>query len=233
MYSIAICDDMPDHLTAMRAAVEQALPERELRLQTYGGVDELLSDCAEGGNCDILLLDILMPERDGIGAAQEINRVSPATQIIFVSAYADYALEAYEAEHLYFLKKPVQIDKLRIALLRAVERIERQRDARLILPLRGGLTRVLSVNEILYFERRRHVTFVTFDGGVLETALKLSDIETLLPEADFARPHNSYLVALHRVKSASRTAVSLDDGSALPISNLRRAAFHEALSRSI
>lgn len=233
MYHIAICDDLPEHRAALRDAVSAAVMEENCKLQLYGGIKELIDDCVSGQNCDILLLDIRMPEQDGISVAHEVNRISPATQIIFISAYPGYALEVYETEHLYFLKKPIRPDKLRLALIRAIENIRRQKDVRVVLPLRSGTQHILYLREILYFERQNHVTHAVFDGGVLDGTLKLSEIEPLLPPDAFARPHNSYLVNLSRVRSASRAWIVLDEGSKLPISNLRRAAFRDALARSI
>lgn len=233
MYGIAICDDIPEHLTALRSALMEAIPELPCRLREYSDVNELLNDCAAGQNCEILLLDICMPGENGISVAQKINQVSPATQIIFISAYPAYALAAYEADHLYFLTKPVRRDQLCAAMKRALARIDEQHAARLLLPIKGGLRHVLRLSEILYFERQLHVTHAVCSGGVLDSALKLNAIEALLPPGGFARPHNSYLVNLARVSSASRTVVTLSDGSTVPVSNQKRAAFLDALARSL
>ena len=99
--------------------------------------------------------------------------------------------------------------------------------------MKGAARRILRVNELLYCERRNHSTFVTLETDALETGLKLDEIEALLPEGAFARPHNSYLVNLAAVRATSRTDIRLANGSVIPVSNQKRAAFMQALAESI
>lgn len=208
------------------------MPDKEYRITAYNSVQSLLLAQKNGENIGILLLDICMPEQNGISAAQEINRISPATQIIFISAFASYALDVYEAVHTYFLTKPVRPDKLRAALSRAIDRIAQQRDTRILLPVKGGEQHILALPEIQYFERQNHVTHTVLSASILVTRLKLSDIEALLPPGTFARPHNSYLANLSHVRAVSRANVCLSGDYKLPISNQKRAAFLQALAQS-
>lgn len=232
-YNIAICDDIPEQIAALRDALSRALQREAYTLATFGSVGELLAAQAAGGNADILLLDIRMPERDGISVAQEINRISPSTQIIFISAYPGYALDAYAAEHIYFLKKPVEEERLAAALTRAIARIASAQSSRIAVPVKGGARHILGVSEIVYFERQNHRTRVFLQNGSLDTPLKLSDIEPLLPQNAFARPHNSYLVNLSCVRSTARTEICMHSGAIVPVSNQKRASFMDALTRSI
>ena len=213
------------------AILRAALPFAYV-IQTFDSVQELLDAQTTGRNADILLIDIVMPERDGISVARELNRVSPSTQIIFISAHAGYVMDVYAAEHVYFLTKPVREEKLVDALTRAAGKIADERDMRVALPVRGGVQHILKISEIRFFERQNHVTHIILADGSLTTALKLSDIEPLLPSGAFARPHNSYLVKLSLVRSTTRASVCLNDGREIPVSNQKRAAFMQALARS-
>ena len=233
MYRIVACDDHPAQFAALEDAVRQVLPQKEFEWDAFESVSALFADQESGRPCDILFLDIRMPEEDGVSVARRFNRVSPLTQIIFISAYREYALDVYDAEHIYFLTKPVQPERLSAALSRALERLALTRDARVTLSAKGGAKRILRLSEALYFERSNHCTHVMLDHGAFDTPMKLSDIEPLLPPDAFARPHNSYLVNLSRVRSTARTALTMCDGSELPISNQRRAPFLEALARSL
>lgn len=233
MYHITICDDSVEQLGVLQQMIAETLTDVDYKLRIYKDVKALLADQTAGRNCDVLLLDICMPGQDGISAAQEINHVSPATQIIFISAYSSYALDVYETEHIYFLPKPVRKEKLRAALLRAFERIEQMQSMRLVLPLRGGMTHVFSLAGVQYFERDNHVTHVHANGAAFDTPLKLDEIEALLETNLFARPHNSYLVNLMHVHFTARSSVVMHNGDKLPISNQRRVAFLQALARSL
>lgn len=233
MFRIVACDDSPAQFAALEDAVRRALPDKEFEWEAFSSVADLFAAQAAGRTSDILLLDIRMPEQDGISVARECNRVSPATQIIFISAYTEYALDVYEAEHIYFLTKPVRQERLAAALSRAFERLKQARSARISLFVRGGAKRIVQLHEICFFERQNHVTHVALAKDAFETLMKLSEIEQMLPPDTFARPHNSYLVNLSQVRATTRYALTLRDGSELPISNQKRVSFMEALARSL
>lgn len=233
MLSIAILDDLPEEVVKLENAVKLALPDTAFDIAAYGSAQDLLASQATGRNADILLIDIRPSEQDGVRIAREVNRISPATQIIFISASIYCALDVYEAQHTYFLMKPVQAERLRAALDCARERIRRQLDARLLLPVKGGAKHILSASEVLYFERQNHVTNAVLDAGVLVTGLKLCDIASLLPPGVFERPHNSYLVNLFHVRAVSRMRIRMENDAEIPISNQKRAVFMQALSESL
>src|SRR5690625_1494095 len=68
---------------------------------------------------DVVLLDIRMPGLDGLEAARHINRMSEPPAIVFVTAYGDHALDAFEAEAVDYLLKPVRRERLAQALQKA------------------------------------------------------------------------------------------------------------------
>ena len=145
MRRIVICDDLPEQITALRDTVAAVLAKQAYVLKTYSSVADMLTAFVAEENADVLLLDICMPELDGVSVAHEVNRLSPATQIIFISAHPEYALDVYETEHIYFLKKPVSEAKLGAAFARAFDRIEQTHDARIVLPVKGAARRILRV----------------------------------------------------------------------------------------
>ncbi|MCI8646592.1 MAG: response regulator [Firmicutes bacterium] len=72
----------------------------------------------------VILMDIKLGEKNGIKAAKEFQAVQPDAQIIFMSGYDDYYLDVYEVEHVYFLHKPIEREKLRLAIDRALAHLQ-------------------------------------------------------------------------------------------------------------
>ena len=81
------------------------------------------------GECDVVLLDIRMPGRDGLQLAAELNRRDPVPAVVFVTAHADHALEAFDLHAVDYLTKPVRRERLQAALQRAALRLAQQRAA--------------------------------------------------------------------------------------------------------
>jgi len=68
---------------------------------------------------DVVLLDIRMPEMDGIEVAQHLQRLEPAPAVVFATAYDDYAIRAFELHAVDYLLKPIRLERLKEALVRA------------------------------------------------------------------------------------------------------------------
>ncbi len=68
---------------------------------------------------DVVLLDIRMPEMDGIEVAQHLQRLEPAPAVVFATAYDDYAIRAFELHAVDYLLKPIRLERLKEALARA------------------------------------------------------------------------------------------------------------------
>lgn len=232
MLRIAVCDDSLPQGRALGERIAEVLGEKPHSIAVYHETGALLNR-PEGPDADVVFLDIELDGENGIQAARQLNGLSPDTQVIFVTAHPAYAADIYEAEHSYFLLKPVQTDKLRSALTKAVERLTLLRQSRVILPLTGGTTRVFAVKELLYFERSYRLTDVHTETEVLQTPLRLVELEALLPAGSFARPHNSFLVGLGHVQAFRRMAIQMDNGKMLPVSNQKRAVFQQALAEYI
>lgn len=230
MLQIAICDDIPAHSAHLLSLLEGEA-NAPYEAAVFVSPAELLSALeARQRGFDLFFLDIELGEESGVALAKRINLLSPAAQIIFVTSNIQHAVQIDEANHTYFLVKPVDRDKLRQAFRRATGLLRAQTDRRLVLPLRGGGDAILSSGKILYCERVMRQTSIFCTDGVFVTPLGLDALEEQLPQLLFARPHNSYLVNLMHVVKTDWLTVYLDDGTSLSISNQRRAGFRDALA---
>jgi two-component system response regulator AlgR len=167
---------------------------------------------------DVLLLDIQMPGMDGTALAAALRARGRSPAVVFVTAHAEHALQAFELEAADYLTKPVRRERLQAALARvarrAVGEAAAQADAPVIVVTeRGRLVRV-PLHEVLYLKAElKYVTLRTArQTYLLDDAL--SDIEQRLGER-FLRIHRNAVVAKSAVRALERRpVVEADDEGA-------------------
>ena len=164
---------------------------------------------------DVVLMDIRMPEMDGLEAARHLAGLSEPPAVIFTTAYGDHALEAFEACAADYLLKPIRSERLMAALANAC-RLNRAQAAtlgglpesrqrsHLCVPLRGSL-QLVPVADIRYFQAdNKYVTVRTGEGEFLiEEALR--GLEEEFGDA-FIRIHRNALVARRYLSGLERDA---------------------------
>ena len=212
---IAICDDSAadrDYLAGLaRRWAGQCLHTVQLAL--YPSAESFLFAYAEDKTVQILLLDIEMGQMDGVTMARTLRKDNDGVQIIFITGYSDYIADGYEVEALHYLMKPVDEDKLFSVLDRAADKLCRNEQV-LTLELSGETVR-LPVYQIRYAEVQGN--YVTVHAKSDYTAkMTLSELETRLDDS-FFRLGRSALVNLGYVARVTKTAVTLNDGSVLPL----------------
>lgn len=98
MLQLAVCDDEAICLRQTVDILRAALGDTPHQLKTFENAPAMLAMLAEDGyRPDIAVLDICMDDMDGITLAKQINRLAPACRVIFLSSYAGYLMDAYEA----------------------------------------------------------------------------------------------------------------------------------------
>lgn len=189
---------------------------------------------------DVLLLDVRMPGLSGIDVAQHLNSLAEPPAVIFTTAYDEYALDAFEAEAIGYLLKPVRKEKLaralrhaarisssRIQQLKHKTNIETRREhicARL-----GEQLRLIPVNEIRYFFAEQKYINVHHSKGMDLIDESLKDLSIEFAD-DFIRIHRNALVAERAIAGVERDAegqykVQLCNSSeTLPISRRHNSA---------
>jgi two-component system, LytTR family, response regulator AlgR len=151
---------------------------------------------------DGVLLDIHMPGADGLALAQVLRSLPESPPIVFVTAYAEHAVSAFELEAVDYLTEPVRMERLQTAL----ERIERSRKGRngpepeqevLVIQDRGRTERV-PVTEVLYF--KAELKYIT-----VRTAARSYILDGSL--SDLEERHGPQFLRVHRNALVSRRAV--------------------------
>lgn len=216
MLTIAICEDDPAARSRLDRQLQQALAGDEYSLSCYDTGQGLLA-ALSGEPADIVLMDIELPDGQGIDIARQLAEKYPACQIIFVSGHLEYATEVYGVPHVWFVLKSQAEDKLPLALDQARANLLRRRSQTVSIEF-NNTVRVLSQADILYLERQGRVTNICCRQEAYHTYESLDSLLSRLSAAEFCRCHNSYAVRMPAVVRYQRTAFQLSNGAEIPIS---------------
>ena len=208
-----------------------------------GGV-EIVAECANGFDAvkaigelkpDLVFLDVQMPKLDGF---EVLELIDPPPAVIFVTAYDQFAMRAFDAHAVDYLLKPFHVDRFKKSLERARARLgePRPRPAELTAAARppgqklerlvvkdGSKVHIIPIHKLDYVEAQDDYIALRSDKKNYLKKQTISSIEGQLDPGRFARIHRSYIVNLERIARIepytkdSRVAV-LQDGTQLPVS---------------
>ena len=222
MYRVAICDDEATSLQINEALTAQVLTEAGIEYETVCFTDmQSMIDTLSRKEVqyDVLLCDILAVGMNGIEAAKELRRLGESLSIIFISSTAEYALEGYQVDALRYIQKPIQIEKLKEALISAYRMKDTKGDT-LTFQVGDKLYKI-PFGEIEYLESQGRETIVSTINEQISVHMKFSDMEQLLPEESFVRCHRSYIINMHYVKDLARYRFLTKRGVEIPVSQLQ------------
>ncbi|HET9766968.1 MAG TPA: response regulator [Thermoanaerobaculia bacterium] len=228
--------------------VDDEEPARRLLAELLDGEDEVavVGECRNGFEAvqaiqtlapELVLLDVQMPKLDGF---EVLELLESPPMVVFVTAYDEYAVRAFEVHAVDYLLKPVSGDRLHAALERVRARLAAHEPpvaagplARAAKPSGGFLERVLvrdgdkvhvvPVARVDYFEAQGDSVVLRVGAEKLKKATTLNDLERELDSGRFLRVHRSYILNLDRLAGLelyakdSRVAI-LKDGTRLPVS---------------
>ena len=245
-------------MTPLKVLIVDDEPLARARLRT------LLADCAapaasvgaEAANAvqamqwlqrqpfDVALIDIHMPGADGLSLAHTLHALPAPPAVVFVTAHAEHALQAFELEAVDYLTKPVRLERLQAALLKVQKLRPPERAAptdpapQVLIVQERGRTERVPLAEVLYL--KAELKYITLRTAVKSCILEgsLSELEARYPQ-QFLRIHRNALVARRAVRALERQddtpegegwAVRLSGlDELLPVSRRQLAAVRELL----
>lgn len=211
MLQIAICDDEEFYRKKVGALLTEYCQEHSLphNIMLFPSGLAFLSAGENAVKYDIVFMDINMEELNGVETALCLRNFHSRTQIVFVTAFINYALEGYKADAVRYIMK----DTLDTAIPECMDAILKKMQLQQVAFsfLEGQKT--LYTDNILYIESRRHKSvFFYLDSELVNYQIyeKLDNIEHLLTGYGFLRIHKSYLVNMKHIRKISNYAATLD-----------------------
>lgn len=229
-----VVDDEPLARSSLRVLLRQD-PAVELVSECGSGMEALRE--IRGKRPDLVFLDVQMPECDGFDVLEQLGKDLPPA-LVFVTAYDQYAIRAFEAGALDYLLKPFDNARFGRALERAKQRIALGKDAprrieRLAIKNAGEIL-FLKISEIDWIEAADYYVCVHVGARTHLLRRSMNEVEEELSAGLFCRIHRSAIVNLERIRrlDASEeggTDVVLRDGKRLPLSRRYRKRLHGRL----
>lgn len=244
MIRCILVDDEADSLEVMELLLKTYCPQVTV---------EAICDSAEKGieainrlRPDVVFLDVEMPNMNGFDMLEKFD--SLFFEVVFITAYHQFAIKAFRYSALNYLLKPVDPDDLQ----ETIQRIEKRKGSPLkeqmellMQTVRSGSTQTVSrialttsegllfvhTSDIIYCESDSNYTKVVMHGGkTILVSKPLKELDDTLAGSDFYRIHNSYLVNLSHISNYVRGEggyVVMDNGAPISISRTRKQEFVE------
>lgn len=219
MLSIAVCDDELIECCNMAGRIKDIMEEMKIPciIRQFRSGRELLQALE---SFDIVFLDIIMQELDGMKTAQIFREKAFDKILIFVSSSREYVFEAYDVEAFQYLLKPVEDRKLKSVLQKAVLKTENCSQDFIIVS-RERQKKKIVLDDIYYFEIKGRMVDVHERGGIFTYYEQIGDLENKLCDKGFFRCHKSYLINLKYVDGYNRQEVILENGEKIVIAKRR------------
>jgi two-component system, LytTR family, response regulator len=211
-------DDEPLALSHVCKFIQQT-PFLNLAGQYASAVEALKTIHSQ--KIDVVYLDIQMPDLNGLELARIIGKGPESPRIIFTTAFEQFSLEGYKVDALDYLLKPFNYEEFLRTATKALSYYELINRAAVVQPENAGdqylFLKVeyqwvrIALDDILYIEGLKDYVKVHLkkeDKGVLSLT-SLKDLEEKLPSRRFMRVHRSFIVALDKITSMTKTSLQI------------------------
>ncbi len=242
MIRAILIDDEPKALEILHDKLLKLFPE--IRVEgLYADPSEAEKEMDET-NPDIVFLDISMPQMNGLEWLASLPERN--FEVIFVTAYDEYAIEAFKHAAVGYVLKPLEEEELRIAVTHALEnlKLKKSNDSTALEQLLGSSCKFISIpsnsgykflrkNRIIRLESDGSYTKIYYDDGAeFVSSYHLKKIVDVLPRDLFFQSHRSHVINMEYVAGIHKNnMIELENGHMVPLSRTRRKAFFEMISR--
>lgn len=176
-------------------------------------------------NVDVIFCDIEMPDLTGIDFLKVLQK-KPI--IILTTAYSEYAVDAFTIGVSDYLLKPITFERFMLSIERINDLLDAKTDKtdeteKIIFIKEGQKTHKINLDELLYIKSSGDYITLFFKDKKMTIYERLKNILLQLPQNQFIRIHNSYIVNINHVESMDKNA-ALIDSTSLPISDTYKVA---------
>ena len=247
MIRCILIDDESNSLEMMEWLLQTYCPQVKIEAMCDSAAKGI--EAIEKHKPDLVFLDIEMPHQNGFDMLEHFDKLY--FDVVFCTAYDQFAIKAFKYSALNYLLKPVDPDDLKETIRRIEEKktmptreqldmlmqglrdSQKQTVNRIALTTNDGMIFV-TTSEILYCEAESNYTSVVMNNKKILVSKTLKEIDEALSGPDFYRVHNSFLINLNHIQKFVRGDggyVVMNDGKSVGISRSRRQEFMDMFSR--
>jgi len=227
MIHCAIIEDEDQEQVLLQTLIERLYPE--IVIDTIIDNVKQATEFLTQSRVDLVFLDNHL--KGGYGLDVIKNTIHQGFEVIYETAYSDYAIEALNKGAAYYLLKPYSEFQFKVAVEKAIRKINEKNR---LLVISSGHDGILKLDDILFIHSDGPYThFILKDNPRVMASKNLGYFEKRLPENIFFRTHHSYIVNIDHVKKVEKSPtlkLVLSDGhTRIPVSQRKARPFYEKL----
>lgn len=174
--------------------------------------------CLNTHKIDLIFTDINLP---GISGVDFIRSLTPAPNVIFTTAHAQYAVDGFDLDAVDFLLKPIPFERFLKAINRFIKLDSKQlletnkpeapeKEPPFIFVKSDKKMVKIYLDDILYFESQKNYLLITTTKEVYKTYHSISEMEEKLPESMFVRIHRSFIVSIPKIEKFNSNEIEIN-----------------------
>ncbi|OFY61182.1 MAG: hypothetical protein A2Y71_09165 [Bacteroidetes bacterium RBG_13_42_15] len=244
MLNAIIIDDEPDSVKNLEKIIHEYCPNVNVIAKANSVGDALIE--IENKHPGLVLLDIELQDGTGFDVLEKSRHRN--FEVIFITAFNQYAIRAFKHSATDYILKPVDITELREAITRVstnrseksvgnfsilLDNLKSESPRKLAIPTLQGYEYILVDNIIRIEAERSYCTIFLLDKLKIMVSRCMNDYQKILDERQFFRAHNSYLINLQHVKMYVKRDgghIEMVDGSIVPLARRKKDFFMEAMN---
>lgn len=226
--SIVVCDDSLNIISEIKEMLNKysAIKNVPLEISTFDNGNAVLES---NDNYNIAILDVEMPDMNGIALGEELRKRNKQIVLIYLTAHSQYLDSALNLNAARFFEKPIDKDRFFSGIDNALERID---NTTINFFIRDDKTQVrVTAESIVYIEISHRKTKVVTEDKTYFTTHTLDYFKDRLVSSIFAQPHKSYIINFNFITAYERGEIVLDSRYKIPVSRSKQTEFHKSFVR--
>lgn len=226
--NIVVCDDSLNIISEIKEMLNEysAIKNIPLEISTFDNGKALLDS---NDNYNIAILDVEMPDMNGIALGEELRKRNKQIVLIYLTAHSQYLDSALNLNAARFFEKPIDKDRFFSGMDNALERID---NTTINFFIRDDKTQVrITAESIVYIEISHRKTKVVTEDKTYFTTHTLDYFKDRLVSSIFAQPHKSYIINFNFITAYERGEIVLGSQYKIPVSRSKQTEFHKSFVR--
>ena len=244
MIKTVLVDDEKDAINALKILLNEHCPDISVEGVAYSALEGIKE--INNQKPDLVFLDIDMPHGSGFDLLEGLPERN--FHVIFVTAFSSFAVKAFKVNAVDYLVKPVNITELTEAVLKVknsihtfkgdishellLKYLKQTQLGKIGIPIGDGIE-YMELNDIIHVDADGSYTKIFTKNNTILVSKYLKEIQTILDEDCYFRPHNSYIINLNHVKKyiSKDSMISMSDGSFISLAKNKKSEFLNLMTR--